>query len=44
VLIPMKAGQAGSDVVIFYTESAGDDRLRAVLAAAAAEVSGTAAR
>ena len=44
VLIPMTAGRAGSDVVIFYTESAGDDRLRAVLAAAAAEVSGTAAR
>lgn len=44
ILTPMVAGQAGPDLVIFYTESAGDDRIRAMLAAAAREVSGTAAR
>lgn len=44
ILIPMVAVQTGSDLVIFYTESAGDDRIRAMLAAAAKEVSGTAAR
>jgi hypothetical protein len=44
ILTPMVAGQARREIVIFYTESAGDDRLRAVLAAAAKEVTETAAR
>lgn len=44
VLTPMAAGQSGANVVIFYTESAGDDRIRAMLAAAAKQVSGTAVR
>lgn len=44
VLIPMTTVQAGPHIFIFYTESAGDDRIRAILAAAAKEVSGTAVR
>jgi hypothetical protein len=44
VLIPMTAGQAGPHIFIFYTESAGDNKIRAMLSAAAKEVSGTAAR